>query len=171
MLRLVFVSVSLLAATACIAPELPDLSEEPDAMPPPVPPDAMLDCEPRIFNVGDGHHNPGMACLECHNGQQQDLGANIYTLGGTVFQDTAGTIPKVGATVIVIDGDGTVVKLPTQQNGNFYTSAALTPPYNTIVSQCGAEIENVPMIANFVDGDCNSCHSGPATAPGFVVFD
>lgn len=170
MLRLALVSLSLLAATACIAPELPAAEDPPDAAPPP-PPDAQLDCEPRIFQVGTGHHNPGMPCLDCHNGQQQDLGANIYKLAGTVFQDREGTIPKVGATVIIIDGEGTVVKLPTQQNGNFYTAAQLVPPYNTLVSQCGAPVENLPMITNFVDGDCNSCHSGPATEPGFVVFD
>jgi hypothetical protein len=172
MLRLALVSFSLLAlvgVTACIEPELPDLTEEPDAAPPPPPPDAALDCEPREFQVGTGHHNPGLACLECHNGQ--DPAAPIYTLAGTVFQDLQGTIPKVGATVIIIDGDGTVVKVPTQQNGNFYTPAGLTPPFNTAVSQCGAPIENLPMITNFVDGDCNSCHSGPATEPGYVVFD
>ena len=57
--------------------------------------------------------------------------------------------------------------LPTQQNGNFYTNAALAPPYIAAVSQCP---DNVQMITNFSDGDCNSCHSGVAE-PGRVFFD
>jgi hypothetical protein len=155
---------SLTLAAACVAPELPDVGgDEPDAIPPP--PDARLDCEPQHATVGSGYHNPGQNCLECHNGQQ--AGAPIFTLGGTAYADEDGTIPLVGATVIVIDGDGNVVKLPTQQNGNFYTSAQLSPPYVTAVSQCP---DNVPMITNFSDGDCNSCH-GAVGSPGRVYFD
>ncbi len=160
----VLLGLALALAGACTTPELPDLGgDEPDATPPP--PDARLDCEPEHASVGSGYHNAGLACLECHNGQE--AGAPVFTLGGTAYADEAGTVPLVGATIIVIDGDGNVVKLPTQQNGNFYTQAQLSPPYITAVSQCP---DNIQMVQNFSDGDCNSCHSGTG-APGRVTFD
>jgi hypothetical protein len=162
-LRLVLAAL-LLVAAGCITPELPQPIEEiPDAMPPP--PDAPDNCELYVDAIGSGYHNPGQNCLECHNGQA--AGAPVFTLAGTVFKDAAGTIPKTHATVVVYDGDGTVVRLPTATNGNFYTQAALTPPYFTAVSQCP---NTVPMNQNFVDGDCNSCHNGTA-APGRILFN
>jgi hypothetical protein len=165
MLRLAFASLAASFAVACVTPDLPPRTQddaEPDAQPPP--PDARLDCEVKHNAVGSGYHNPGTPCLECHNGQQ--AGAPRFSIGGTVFRDAAGTIPVVGATVIVIDGNGLVVKLPTQQNGNFYSQAILSPPFVTAVSQCP---DNVPMLSNFVSGDCNSCHRAVGE-PGYVVF-
>jgi hypothetical protein len=163
MLRLVLASL-LLVTAACVTPPLPQpIEEAPDAGV--VPPDAPDNCEPLVANVGGGHHNPGQNCLECHNGQ--DPAAPVFTLAGTVFKDAAGTIPKTRATVIVYDGDGNVVKMSTQLNGNFYTSAALTPPFFTAISQCPNEEQ---MNENFSDGDCNSCHSG-AAAPGRIIFN
>jgi cytochrome c5 len=159
-LRLALATV-LLATAACVTPALPLPDQQADAG---VPTDAPDNCEVRVENVGDGHHNPGTACLECHNGQA--AGAPVFTLAGTVYKDAAGTIPKTHATVIVYDGDGNVVKLPTAANGNFYTQAALAPPYFTAVSQCPA---TAPMAQNFSDGDCNSCHSG-AASPGRILF-
>jgi hypothetical protein len=166
-MRLAFASLLVAAsAAACVTPELPtppEPVEQPDAMVIP-PPDARTDCEAKHATVGTGYHNPGLECLSCHNGQQ--AGAPIFTLGGTAYKDLAGTQPLVGATVVVIDGNGTVLKMPTQQNGNFYSSAALQAPYLTFISQCP---DNVQMIANFTDGDCNTCHDGQGEI-GRVVF-
>jgi hypothetical protein len=163
---LALVSLLLAAgATACTTPGFPDIPDQPDAAPPT--PDAKLDCELKVQSVGDGHHNPGQNCLDCHNGQQQAQGAPIFTIGGTLYKDAAGTIPRIGATVIIIDSNGKVVKVPTQQNGNFYSSAQLTAPYSLGVSECPGE--NKPMISQTPDGDCNSCHTG-AGAPGRILF-
>jgi hypothetical protein len=163
MLRIALATL-LIAFAACVTPELPQPIEEvPDAMPPP--PDAPDNCEPYVASIGSGYHNPGQNCLECHNGQ--DPAAPIYTLAGTVFKDAAGTIPKTHATVVVFDANGNVVRIPTTANGNFYTSAQLTPPYYTAVSQCPT---TVPMQTNFVDGDCNSCH-GATGSPGRILFN
>src|SRR5690349_9431778 len=107
MLRLALVSL-FLSLAACITPSFPTPPEEaPDAAV--VPPDAPDNCELPVDNVGDGHHNPGQNCLDCHNGQQQ--GAPIFTLAGTVYKDAAGAIPKTRATVIIVDGDGNTVKI------------------------------------------------------------
>lgn len=165
MVRLGIVSALALLG-ACVQPTLPEQqADAPDAMPPA--PDAMLDldCEPRIQQVPSGYHNPGTECLSCHNGQQ--AGAPIYRLAGTAYQRDGAT-PQVGGTIIVIDANGTVVKLPTAQNGNFYTSLNLIPPYITMTSMCPGD--NTPMITNFVDGDCNSCHRNDGTDPGLVKF-
>jgi hypothetical protein len=140
-------------------PDDPDAGPAIDAPPP----DANLECEPRVNQVTSGYHNPGTNCLECHNGQQ--AGAPVFTFGGTAYAQDKVT-PVVGATVIVIDAAGTVVKVPTMQNGNFYSSTPLVPPYITGMSRCP---DNVTMIQNFRDGDCNSCH-GPVGAPGRVTF-
>lgn len=167
MTRLTLAATSFAAlAAACVTPPLPDTGGQPDAAPPidAAPPDAPEGCELRVQNVGTGYHNPGTACLDCHQGQQP--GAPYFSTGGTIYKDAAGTIPKVGATVIVIDGNGVMVKMPTMRNGNFYTSIPLSPPFTTWVSECP---DNVPMISNFVDPDCNSCHRETGQ-PGRVVF-
>lgn len=166
MLRLAFVSLAF--AGACVTPELPDPpAEGPDAAPPidAPPPDAPDGCELRITNVGTGHHNPGTDCLSCHQGQ--DPLAPYLSIGGTAYKDAEGTEPIAGATVIVIDGNGNVIKLPTMQNGNFYTSVTLTPPFSTGITMCP---DTIPMITNFTDGDCNSCHRATGS-PGRVWLD
>lgn len=171
MIRLTLLAALAVPLVACVTPELPTPGDDddddlpaPDAMPPP-PPDAPVGCEVKVQTVGTGYHNPGQNCLDCHNGQQQ--GAPVFTLGGTAYRDRAATVPATGSTVVVIDGNGLTVKMPVMQNGNFYTSAQLSPPYVTYISECP---DNVPMIANFVDGDCNSCHEATAE-PGRIVFD
>lgn len=156
---------ALVLIGACVQPSFPpDQPDEPDAAPPA--PDAMvdLDCEQRVTSTADGHHNPGQECLTCHNGQQP--GAPIYKIAGTAFQRD-GVTPQKGGTIIIIDANNQVVKLTTMTNGNFYSSANLTPPYIALTSMCPGE--NTPMIENFVDGDCNSCHSG-VDDPGRVQF-
>jgi hypothetical protein len=159
MLRHAATPVLALLLAGCTTPELP---QSVDAAP--VPPDAELDCEPLVDGLGTGYHNPGTACLDCHQGQQPS--APFFTLAGTVFKDAAGTLPARGATVIVVDGDGTVIKMPTQLNGNFWSSVPLAPPLTTVLSRCP---DNIPMISNFVDGDCNSCHGGVGD-PGRIVL-
>ncbi len=159
-------TIALALLGACVQPSFPpDQPDVPDAAPPE--PDAMieLDCEPRVQAVGSGHHNPGTECLTCHNGQQ--VGAPIFKIAGTAFQRD-GVTPQRGGTIMVIDANNQVVKLVTQTNGNFYSSANLTPPYITLTSMCPGE--NTPMITNFVDGDCNSCHRSDGTDPGLVKF-
>lgn len=161
-----------LAAAGCVDPfGTPDPIENPDSPDagPPIDaptPDANRECVPRVNQVTSGHHNPGTNCLECHNGQQQNLGAPIFTFGGTVYAQD-GVTPVVGATVIVVDAEGKDVRVPTMQNGNFWSTEPMVPPYVTGVSRCPSN--NATMIENFRDGDCNSCH-GATGSPGRVTF-
>lgn len=175
MLRLAFVTALAVSASACVLGEqFPDPPAEepepPDASPAP---DAFVDpsCEAPVFNAGDGHHNPGTECLGCHNGQTtpEAAGAPIFSMGGTLFADRAGTIPRKGVTIVILDAVGRRLELVTQANGNFYSNINLTPPYITFASRCPDS--NVPMIENFRDGDCNSCHRNDLTKePGPIVF-
>ncbi|MCA9675248.1 MAG: hypothetical protein H6708_22125 [Kofleriaceae bacterium] len=168
-----FAFITLLAtgaAAGCLdpfgLPDPPDPQDQVDAALPPdaTPPDAAPgDCVPQVQSVGSGYHNPGQNCLECHNGQA--AGAPVFSIGGTAYKSD-GVTPLSGSTVILIDAAGTVLHLPTQQNGNFYSQAQLVPPYITAVSRCPT---NAQMIENFRDGDCNSCHSG-VDQPGRITF-
>ncbi len=140
-------------------PDRPDAGPIIDAPPP----DANLTCEPQVNQVTSGHHNPGTDCLTCHNGQE--AGAPIFTFGGTAYKRD-GITPLSGATIIVIDAEGLRVKVPTMQNGNFYSATPMVPPYVTGLSQCPS---TATMIENFRDGDCNSCHRDTGS-PGRVRF-
>ncbi len=175
MLRLAFLTALAISASACVLGEqFPDPPAEPPDAPDAAPPvDAFIDptCEQPVFTTGDGHHNPGTECLSCHNGQQtpEAIGAPIFSIGGTLFADRAATIPRKGVTVIILDAEGRRLEMVSQANGNFYSNITLVPPYITFASRCPDP--NVPMIENFRDGDCNSCHRAELNKdPGPIVF-
>ena len=114
-------------------------------------------CEPETSPMGTGYHNPGMACLTsgCHaNG-----GGPAFTVAGTVFVNETTATPAPGATVVVVDGDGTRFELVTAQNGNFWTNQPMVFPILVKASQCP---HDNPMISLSQTGDCNAgnCH-GP----------
>lgn len=101
----------------------------------------------------DGHHNAGQACLGCHDGN----GATLFTAAGTLYDAATNGSTIAGATIELVDAKGTTVRIVTSSNGNFYTSATLTPPFTTRASGCP---NDVPMTAK-ASGDCNSsgCHT------------
>jgi hypothetical protein len=115
-----------------------------------------VDCDDLVAANGDGHHNPGLACLNCHGG----IGlAPTFTLGGTLYKDLNGGAPLAGATIRVTDGAGQSVKIVTAANGNFYSTQALTFPLTVAASACP---DTVPMMAQVQQGQgsCNAanCH-------------
>jgi hypothetical protein len=113
-------------------------------------------CDPIVPATADGHHNPGMDCMLCHTAAQGTSGP--FTLGGTVFTDATGSAPVSGATVHVVDATGKEVAIQTAQNGNFWTTEALTFPVTTFASGCPDEIHMISEVAS--PGGCNSssCH-------------
>ena len=119
-------------------------------------------CEPAQQTQDSGHHNAGLDCLACHNGQM--LAAPRFTLAGTLYR--SGATPMVGATIRVHTADGQTLKLTTAQNGNFYTGAAITFPITVEASSC----PDTQGMADPVPGphvSCNSCHvaGGGAGSP------
>ena len=71
-------------------------------------------------------------------------------------------------TVVVTDAANRVLTLRPNTVGNFYTTAAMTPPYHAKVVANGKERA---MVAAQTTGICNSCHTQDGTnlAPGRIT--
>jgi hypothetical protein len=112
-------------------------------------------CVPEVLGVGNGNHNPGTACMTCHAAGGD---GPTWVLAGTAFTSAAGTAPMVGATIVVLDANGTRFELPTATNGNFWTQQTIAFPVTVEASQCP---DSLAMVAQSASGDCNSagCHS------------
>jgi hypothetical protein len=155
----------LLAACDIGTPGNPDL---PIDAPPPI--DAYV-CDPSVTPgtggpVNEPNHNVGQACLQCHDDNLSD-GAPTFSIGGTLYDGPSGNNPVAGATIIVEDASGAVVKLSTAANGNFYAGGALTLPVHVKATQC----PKTRTMQQQSVGDCNQggCH-GPGDTQGRVFL-
>jgi hypothetical protein len=121
-------------------------------------------CTDIVSNVTDtGHHPrtydfqqgaPGCISPSCHDGSSA---GPTYTVAGAVYtKQVLDGEPVAGSHIYVTDKNGVVVEMTTAQNGFFYTTEPLTPPFVTFVSGCPLRI---PM-AGPADGNCNraGCH-------------
>jgi hypothetical protein len=109
-------------------------------------------CEAPQQTQDTGHHNAGLDCLTCHNGQMPT--APMFKLAGTIYN---GSAAAAGSTIRVHTADGQTVKLVSAQNGNFYTTMAIQFPIMVEASAC----PDVQMMGDPVPGpavSCNSCH-------------
>jgi len=136
-------------------------------------------CENVAATPPAGHHNPGMGCRSaaaCHNAQLGlGTGAPEFSLAGTVYKDTAGTMPYPGATIFVTI-NGMKKKTIAADNGNFWFVPALVPGPTTAMTgmtSASACPNTTPMSGLLVagGGDCNNCHraSGGTTLPIYVL--
>lgn len=86
----------------------------------------------------DGHHNAGQACLTCHDGNT--AGANKFYAAGTVYDiQTTPAQPVTGATIELVDANGTKVTVVTAMTGapgNFWTDKPLVFPVQVRASKC-----------------------------------
>jgi len=163
MLRIVGALTSVLLAFGCDVGMVPGPGgDNPDSAPG-VGPDAAVDplaCRTAVPNTASGNHNAGQACLQggCHGGGG---GGPRYYYAGTLFTDSVGGTPNVGATVTLKDAAGVILDLPTMQNGNFYTALQLTDPVTAFASKCPGKLS----MTGVATGDCNTggCHDGGAT--------
>lgn len=114
---------------------------------------------------------PGDACISCH---QRSPEAPQFALSGTVYPtahepiDCNGITGSTAVTVVVVDATGATVMMQANSVGNFYASAALTPPYRAkVMSAVGERVMTTPQTS----GDCNSCHTqdGANGAPGRIM--
>ena len=127
-------------------------------------------CLPAATPQIDGHHNPGQACLQCHDGNT--AGANKFTAVGTLYDKlllAAGAQGLAGVTIEITDAAGTKVSVVTASQGaagNFWTDQALVFPLQVRASACPADrpmSEPLAANANNVaagDGNCSrtGCH-------------
>jgi len=114
-------------------------------------------CRPKsTTTLSDGHHNPGQDCMgSCHN--------HGFTAAGTLFTAASSSTPVTAATITVVDAAGHSVDLVTQQNGNFYTSVALTYPITVYASSCPTLVSMTSTINSTTKAGCNqggTCHGG-----------
>jgi hypothetical protein len=96
---------------------------------------------------------PGQNCLACHGS---------FRVAGTVFGSATADSGSglVGVTVIITDANQVDATLTTNAAGNFYTAAALALPLKkAAVVRNGTRTE----MAGPPAGDCNRCHTLPAT--------
>ena len=115
--------------------------------------DAGNGCINQQASPGSGHHNAGQDCQNggCHN--------HGFTIAGTLYSSINGGNPVVGATIHVVDANGTPLDLVTMDNGNFYTSTAVTFPITVLATSC-PNIQH--MTATVAPGpSCNKsgCHT------------
>jgi hypothetical protein len=109
-----------------------------------------------VASVGSGHHNAGQDCMQgCHN--------HGFTMSGTLFAAANSTTPVVGASITVKDAQGMTFDMVTQQNGNFYTSNAVTFPVTVIASSC-PDVHAMSGSIAAGNGGCNKtgCHAAGA---------
>lgn len=101
--------------------------------------------------------NPAkQACLGCH---VAGGAAPAFSFGGTVFKDTAGTMPASNVEIRVRDLAGNAVSVYSDADGNFYYSGAFGFPAHT-----GARDGTTTKLMSTLpgNGNCNSnvCHGG-----------
>jgi hypothetical protein len=111
-----------------------------------------LPCQNMATPPGDGHHNPGMDCMQgCHN--------HGFTLCGTLYQNATGNIPFAGAHVTITDNNGMQLDTVTMTNGNFWFTTSIAFPVTILASDCPSAVK---MNASASTGHCNQggCHPG-----------
>lgn len=124
------------------------------------------------WSGGDGSSRmePGVACIHCH---QSSFEAPRFTIAGTVYP--TGHEPNEcfgapgGATIEVTTSNGSVVNIPVNGAGNFYTQTSIAFPIHVAVVVGGKRRSMAGVPAS---GDCNSCHTqtGANMAPGRIVL-
>ena len=79
-------------------------------------------------------------------------------VAGTLYSAATGGTAVSGATIEVVDSKGKTLKLATANNGNFYTTTAVSFPIKVRASKCPA---NMAMTGAVSQGSCNAggCHT------------
>jgi hypothetical protein len=74
----------------------------------------------------NGLHMKGADCGICHTpgGPAENF---VFTTSGTMYKGKDGAEPLVGAEVILMDVDGNVISMTTNEAGNFFTYAPIAP--------------------------------------------
>lgn len=114
---------------------------------------------------------PGGDCMACHARN----GLPSFVFAGTVMgkaHDDTNCAGLSGATVKIIDADGQIVQLTTNESGNFFARtppASFTFPYTAEVDYNGL-VSYMTTHRSAAETDCASCHtaSGEAGAPGRI---
>jgi hypothetical protein len=105
---------------------------------------------------------PGTDCQSCHS--EGGSAVSVFTVSGTVFVGPDCPQPVAGATVDLVDSEGTEAALLSNEEGNFFTLEPFAPPFHVSVTLGDTTTD---MITSFQNGSCNSCHA-EGSSLGFV---
>lgn len=106
-------------------------------------------------NLTDGHHNPGVNCMNgCHN--------HGFTIAGTIYTSANSNTAVTGATVTVTDANGQTLHIVSQLNGNFYTTTPVAYPLTVNASSC----PNISKMSAQVATNGGACMQGGCHATG-----
>lgn len=109
------------------------------------------------FATNNPPTNPaGQACLACHIAGGA---AKEFVMGGTVWKDSAATIPSPGIEVRLRDSAGVAVSAFTDVDGNFYflkgATGTPTPPALAGIR----DATTTKLMGGAIDvANCNNCH-------------
>ncbi len=120
--------------------------------------DDSSNTEERDVTIPGPLMRPGQNCLACHaEGFGED--APPFSFAGTIFPTgDSGPLEGVeGVLIHVKDSMGVEVDLTTNEAGNFYTMASLTPPFVDVTITYNEESISMPIEAPA--GSCNACHN------------
>jgi hypothetical protein len=118
---------------------------------------------------GSSRMYPGRDCITCH-AQHND--APRFQIAGTVYPTGHEPNDCNGATNAVVeitDANGTVITLPINSAGNFFTTSAVAFPIRPSVVFNG---KRRSMNSSPRNGNCNNCHTqdGANGAPGRITL-
>jgi hypothetical protein len=115
-------------------------------------------------NERAARRNAGAECIDCHRPGGKDPD-HLFTAGGTVYgSPTAAADGGVGGVEIVIaDARGRVVRLTSNEAGNFWTGDRLEFPVSVRAGRPGADGGTGVPSPPCLSGRCNQCHAVPAS--------
>ncbi len=88
----------------------------------------------------------------------------VFLFGGTVFQDTAGTMPAVDEEIRVLDSNSVGYSAHSDADGNFSYKGTATIAFPALSGVRDAT-QTVLMVSNLSASNCNGCHNKTTTAP------
>lgn len=106
---------------------------------------------------------PGENCLRCHSPGSAYPDAPVWTAAGTVFDRADGSRGVAGAIITLTDPSGRVVRLTTNEVGNFFTSEPLERGFRAAIEYDGRRAD---MPIGVPAGACNACHAYPNPSGG-----
>lgn len=124
----------------------------------------------------DSRKGSGCVVGGCHLTGNVGLNAPPFTVAGTVYKDTNGTIPNPGAVVRLFPTTGNTKKsvavMVTDAEGNFSVNDPMLTafPYNTDVTACGSDAVAMgirPMVGAIQrqEANCNAGNTCHQAAP------
>ncbi len=108
--------------------------------------------------------NPGKECIDCHRPGGKDPD-HLFTVGGTVYGSSAAA-PDAGVggvEIVITDARGRVVRLTSNDAGNFWTDARLDFPVAVRARRATADGGSGAPSPSCSSGRCNECHALPAS--------